>query len=58
MTARAAVSERPPFACAGGEADPSWPASSPWVTAVGATRFVNQSAGMPERASDQFKENS
>lgn len=33
---------------------PSWPASSPWVTAVGATRFVEQDASMPEMASDQF----
>jgi tripeptidyl-peptidase-1 len=33
---------------------PSWPASSPWVTAVGATRFVNQKVGQPEMASDQF----
>lgn len=33
---------------------PSWPASSPWVTAVGATRFENQTVGHPEMASDQF----
>lgn len=34
---------------------PSWPASSPWVTAVGATRFINNAAGTgPEMASDQF----
>ena len=33
---------------------PSWPASSPWVTAVGATRFVNQTIGMAEMATDQF----
>ena len=33
---------------------PSWPASSPWVTAVGATRFVNQTVGAEEMASDQF----
>jgi len=33
---------------------PSWPASSPWVTAVGATRFINQMVGQPEMASDQF----
>jgi tripeptidyl-peptidase-1 len=33
---------------------PSWPASSPWVTAVGATRFVNQEPGQPEMATDQF----
>lgn len=33
---------------------PSWPASSPWVTAVGATRFVDQTVGQPEMATDQF----
>jgi hypothetical protein len=33
---------------------PSWPASSPWVTAVGATRFVAQTAGQPEMGTDQF----
>jgi len=33
---------------------PSWPASSPWVTAVGATRFIDQKMGNPEMASDQF----
>ena len=33
---------------------PSWPASSPWVTAVGATRFVGQKAGNAEMATDQF----
>jgi hypothetical protein len=33
---------------------PSWPASSPWVTAVGATRFVGQQVGNEEMASDQF----
>merc|ERR1712072_308179 len=33
---------------------PSWPASSPWVTAVGATRFVGQKAGNEEMATDQF----
>jgi subtilase family serine protease len=33
---------------------PSWPASSPWVTAVGATRFVGQKVGSAEMASDQF----
>jgi subtilase family serine protease len=33
---------------------PSWPASSPWVTSVGATRFVDQKAGNAEMASDQF----
>lgn len=29
---------------------PSWPASSPWVTAVGATRFHNDKIGNPEAA--------
>jgi len=33
---------------------PSWPASSPWVTSVGATRFIDQSTRKPEMASDQF----
>jgi len=33
---------------------PSWPASSPWVTAVGATRFINQDPSQDEQASDQF----
>lgn len=33
---------------------PSWPASSPWVTAVGATRFVEHTRGRPEMAADQF----
>jgi tripeptidyl-peptidase-1 len=33
---------------------PSWPASSPWVTAVGATRFQGQRVGQPEMAVDQF----
>jgi hypothetical protein len=33
---------------------PSWPASSPWVTAVGATRFIGQKVGNEEMASDQF----
>ena len=33
---------------------PSWPASSPWITAVGATRFIDQKAGNAEMASDQF----
>lgn len=33
---------------------PSWPASSPWVTAVGATRFVDQKIGNPQMASDSF----
>jgi len=31
----------------------SWPASSPWVTAVGSTRFVNNKA-QPEMATDSF----
>lgn len=29
---------------------PSWPASSPYVTAVGATRFINDVVGGPEAA--------
>jgi len=33
---------------------PSWPASSPWVTAVGATRFEGQTVGSTEMATDQF----
>ena len=34
---------------------PSWPAISPWVTAVGATRFVDQpTASGEEMATDQF----
>jgi len=33
---------------------PSWPASSPWVTSVGATRFIGQTVGNEEMASDQF----
>jgi tripeptidyl-peptidase-1 len=33
---------------------PSWPASSPWLTAVGSTRFINQKVGQPEMATDQF----
>ena len=33
---------------------PSWPASSPWVTAVGATRFIDQRADADEMASDAF----
>lgn len=33
---------------------PSWPASSPYITAVGATRFVDQKVGRPEMATDQF----
>jgi len=33
---------------------PSWPASSPWVTAVGGTRFVDQKPTEAEMATDQF----
>jgi hypothetical protein len=33
---------------------PSWPASSGWITAVGATRFVGQVVGAEEMATDQF----
>jgi len=33
---------------------PSWPASSPWVTAVGSTRFQSQKVGQAEMATDQF----
>eukprot|EP01047_Picozoa_sp_COSAG01_P070109 COSAG01_NODE_10540_length_2136_cov_1.128130_2_plen_297_part_00 len=33
---------------------PSWPASSPWVTAVGATRFIGEMVGNAEKAADQF----
>ena len=33
---------------------PSWPASSPWVTAIGATRFIGQRVGAEEMASDSF----
>jgi len=33
---------------------PSWPASSPYITAVGATRFVGQTVGNAEMATDQF----
>lgn len=33
---------------------PSWPASSPWVTAVGATNFIGQKVGNGEMASSQF----
>jgi tripeptidyl-peptidase-1 len=32
----------------------SWPASSLYVTAVGATRFQGQTVGNPEQATDQF----
>ena len=33
---------------------PSWPASSPWVTAIGATCFVGQRVGGEEMASESF----
>lgn len=33
---------------------PSWPASSPYVTAVGATRFMRQTVGNNERAVDSY----
>lgn len=33
---------------------PSWPASSPWVTAVGATTFAGAKVGAPEVATTQF----
>lgn len=33
---------------------PSWPASSPWVTSVGSTRFVGQKLYAEEMATDQF----
>ena len=33
----------------------SWPASSPWVTAVGATRFDGHTIGSEEMASDQVE---
>jgi subtilase family serine protease len=33
---------------------PSWPASSGWITAVGATRFVGQKVGNEQMATDQF----
>jgi hypothetical protein len=33
---------------------PSWPASSPWVTAVGSTRFVDQKVGNEEMSTDSF----
>ena len=33
---------------------PSWPASSPWVTSVGGTRFQGEKEGNPEMATDQF----
>jgi tripeptidyl-peptidase-1 len=38
----------------GYELYPSWPASSPWVTAVGATKFVDDKIGAEETASEQF----
>jgi len=38
----------------GGKLYPSWPASSPYVTAVGGTRFVDQDARDAEMATDQF----
>ena len=38
----------------GWELWPSWPASSPWVTAVGATRFIGQKVGAEEMAADSF----
>ena len=37
-----------------GKLFPSWPASSPWVTAVGATRFIDQDPSKAEQATDQF----
>ena len=37
-----------------GKLFPSWPASSPWVTAVGATRFIDQDPSNAEQATDQF----
>lgn len=33
---------------------PSWPASSPWITSVGATTFINGTIGGTQMASDQF----
>jgi len=33
---------------------PSWPASSPWVTAVGGTRFENEDTTLPEVATQLF----
>jgi len=33
---------------------PSWPASSPWVTSVGATMFGSNDPAQPEVASEQF----
>lgn len=37
-----------------GKLFPSWPASSPYVTAVGGTRFVDQNSTAAEMATDQF----
>ena len=37
-----------------GKLFPSWPASSPWVTAVGATRFIDQDPSKAEQTTDQF----
>lgn len=51
---KGSVSGGPSFAPAGFVLWPSWPASSPWVTAVGATRFVDQMPGNEEMATDQF----
>ena len=48
------VSGGPGFTNASVVLYPSWPASSPWVTAVGATRFLNQTVGHEEMATDQF----
>lgn len=61
-TVTSTVPSKDPKAVSGGSALvpasvelwPSWPASSPWVTAVGATRFLNQTVGQPEMATDQF----
>ena len=33
---------------------PSWPAFSAWMTAVGATRFIDQRVGAEQRATDTF----
>jgi len=49
-----------PLALSGGDSFikpmlfPSWPAVSPWVTSVGATRFIGQKAGNAQMATDQF----
>ena len=61
-TVTSTVPSKDPKAVSGGSALvpasvelwPSWPASSPWVTAVGATRFLNQTVGQTEMATDQF----